>query len=245
MWFVLLPRQQIFFLRSFFYLWLLNSQHYKNIPPYQTHSIFYKLCKIKWINYSTYTKLLSITTSESWFERNPTSITTVDKQIITQYWGWPVFYLKVSNGFTPSPSCFIIHITVFHQLWYKSFLNLFLYVSSKVNVLHFSIFSLFLLPISLIYIYFFFHDNSLNTKITGPQDCSRSKRDWPPLYSLLTVWFTRPFETHQLWALLSLCHPKTEHFSKSPLNSVSAPHHFEIFTVKKFFAVKNFKQILT
>lgn len=156
MWFVLLPRQQIFLLRSFFYFWLLNSQHYKNIPPYQTHSIFYKLCKIKWINYSTYTKLfLYILTSESWFEWNPTSITIVDKQIITQYWGWPIFYLKVSNGFTPSPSHFIIHITVFHQFWCKSFLNLLPYVPSRVNVLYFSIFSLFLLPISLIYICFF------------------------------------------------------------------------------------------
>lgn len=80
MWFVLLPRQQIFLLRSFFYFWLLNSCSYKTMPPYQTHSIFYKISQIKWINYSTNTKLfLYILTSETWFVWTPTSIIIVDK----------------------------------------------------------------------------------------------------------------------------------------------------------------------
>ena len=104
MWFVLLPRQQIFLFRSFFYFWLLHSRSYKTMPPYKTHSIFYKISQIKWINYGTNTKFfLYILTSESWFEWTPTSFIIVDKQIITQYWGWPVFYLKVSSGMTPSP----------------------------------------------------------------------------------------------------------------------------------------------
>lgn len=142
-------------------------------------------------------------------------------------------------------SPFIIHITVFHQLWWKSFLNLLSYVPSKVNALYFSILVSSSVGYFLDLHMLFFMIIVVNTIITGPQDCSRIREGMAPQHSLLTVWFTQPFDTHQLCALLSLCHPKTVHFSQSPLNIVSSPHHLEIFTIPRFFAVKNFKQILT